>query len=101
MSAWYLDDGVLVGPTDEVRRALDYIASNGPEYGLFINEAKCSLFWPNEKVNNWTDFPAPILRSNDGMVLLGAPIGTRDFCETYATKKIIDPVSKYMKVCLN
>ena len=37
---WYLDDGVLAGKSDSVRRALDAIACAGPQWGLHLNASK-------------------------------------------------------------
>ena len=43
LHAWYLDDGVIAGPSAVVRRALSIIAQHGPERGLHLNLGKCEL----------------------------------------------------------
>ena len=40
---WYLDDGTLVGDSEEVAKALDIIRVVGPELGLELNIRKTDL----------------------------------------------------------
>ena len=40
---WYLDDGVLAGPSYEVQNALRVIAEVGPKWGMFLNPEKCEI----------------------------------------------------------
>ena len=41
---WYLDDGVLAGPSSHVRKALDLLMELGPPLGLRVNIKKCEVF---------------------------------------------------------
>jgi hypothetical protein len=43
-NVWYLDDGKLIGKHADLRRALDYILSEGPALGLYLNLSKCSVW---------------------------------------------------------
>ncbi|XP_052622301.1 uncharacterized protein LOC128127679 [Lactuca sativa] len=45
--AWYLDDGTLIGDSEEVAKALDIIKAIGPKLGLQLNINKTELFWPS------------------------------------------------------
>jgi Reverse transcriptase (RNA-dependent DNA polymerase) len=45
-NVWYLDDGKLIGKHADLRRALDYILTEGPALGLNLNLSKCSVWWP-------------------------------------------------------
>jgi len=47
LHAWYLDDGTLVGDSEEVAKALDIIRVVGPELGLELNIRKTEIFWPS------------------------------------------------------
>jgi hypothetical protein len=48
---WYLDDGVLAGPTASVAKALTIIRREGAPLGLNLNLAKCELF--SRKADNF------------------------------------------------
>ena len=41
---WYLDDGVLAGPSSHVRKALSLLIELGPPLGLHVNIKKCEVF---------------------------------------------------------
>eukprot|EP00731_Ephydatia_muelleri_P037436 Em0470g2a len=41
---WYLDDGVLAGPSLHVRKALSLLIELGPPLGLHVNIKKCEVF---------------------------------------------------------
>jgi len=45
LHAWYLDDGTLVGDSEEVAKALDIIRVVGPELSLELNIRKTEIFW--------------------------------------------------------
>ena len=40
INLWFLDDGVIAGPAEEVSRALDVIEQVGPKLGLYTNLSK-------------------------------------------------------------
>ena len=40
---WYIDDGVVAGPTSAVLRLLSDVKDLGPPPGLHINLSKCEL----------------------------------------------------------
>jgi len=64
LHAWYLDDGNLVGDSEEVAKALDIIRVVGPELGLELNIRKTEIFWPSCDGNKHRGglFPAEIGR---------------------------------------
>jgi len=64
LHAWYLDDGNLVGDSEEVAKALDIIQVVGPELGLELNIRKTEIFWPSCDGNKHCGglFPAEIGR---------------------------------------
>ena len=47
LHAWYLDDGTVIGDSEEVARVLDIIKVNGPGLGLELNIKKTEIFWPS------------------------------------------------------
>ena len=50
LNVWYLDDGTLIGKTDDVLAAVHIISAEGPELGLHVNFDKCELWWCRENV---------------------------------------------------
>nr|GEU46021.1 putative reverse transcriptase domain-containing protein [Tanacetum cinerariifolium] len=46
LHAWYLDDGMVIGDSEEVARVLDIIKLSGPDLGLELNIKKTKIFWP-------------------------------------------------------
>eukprot|EP00731_Ephydatia_muelleri_P034365 Em0056g24a len=69
-NGWYLDDGVLLGHSQAVNRALTLIQEMGPSLGLFVNVSKLSRV-PN-------------------LVILGAPNGDLIFCAKFVAQKRAD-----------
>lgn len=46
LNRWYADDGILVGPIDEVVKALKLLRDEGPASGFYVNISKCRAYWP-------------------------------------------------------
>ena len=46
--AWYMDDGVVAGPSCAINGVLSIIQDQGPTLGLFLNTAKGEIFSPND-----------------------------------------------------
>lgn len=82
---WYLDDGHLVGNSASILTALETILSVGPSLGLHLNLGKCVIYG-----NNLELFPSDIRRQSDGLMVLGAPVGSDDF----VLNAVLDTVSK-------
>ncbi|GJU50466.1 putative reverse transcriptase domain-containing protein [Tanacetum coccineum] len=45
--AWYLDDGTIIGDSEEVARVLDIIKVSGLGLSLELNIKKTDIFWPS------------------------------------------------------
>ena len=60
LSLWYLDDGIGMGPKEEVRRALDIVAEEAQRVGLRLNLAKCEVW--SEDAAAVADFPPDVPR---------------------------------------
>ncbi|KAI3813815.1 hypothetical protein L1987_18550 [Smallanthus sonchifolius] len=73
LHAWYLDDGTVIGNSEEVARVLDIIKVVGPTLGLELNIKKTELFWPSYDGSKFHDglFPVDIGRPLSGVKLLG------------------------------
>ncbi|XP_021985363.1 uncharacterized protein LOC110881398 [Helianthus annuus] len=76
LQAWYLDDGTVIGGSEEVARVLDIIRVSGPTLGLELNIKKTELFWPSCDGSKFREglFPKDIGRPLMGVKLLGGAV---------------------------
>jgi len=76
LHAWYLDDGTVIGNSEEVAKVLNIVTEDGPELGLELNIKKTELFWPScDGLKNRKGlFPADIGRPVLGVKLLGGAV---------------------------
>ena len=44
--SWYLDDGFLMGPADQVARVFEALSTGFAERGLVVNQTKCEVWSP-------------------------------------------------------
>ena len=91
---WYLDDGVLAGPSYEVQNALRVIAEVGPKWGMFLNPEKCEIIThPASAMQTDIFYQIPREQKNfqGNFSILGSPIGSSEFCRTYLEEHAIDP----------
>ena len=94
INLWFLDDGVIAGPAEEVSRALDVIEQVGPNLGLLTNLSKKDggVFCTDEIIlDSFQQFSHRSLKFN--FPLLGVPVGEPDYCNQYA----LDLVKKVIK----
>ena len=88
LNAWYLDDGLIIGPIAEVRLAYEILQAEGIESSLEMSEEKCELFWPTANPE-WNTFPEGIKRIvSPGVDLLGSFIGAGDIAEVVVGKRV-------------
>ena len=88
---WYLDDGVLAGPSSHVRKALVLLMELGPPpppppppLGLHVNIKKCEVF----SSGCLAHFPIEMKQSSKpNLEILGIPIGDADFCSAVLNRK--------------
>ena len=80
-SYWYLDDGVLVGPAQEVMEAWNTLQKTLGEVDLRLNIPKCECWTPPGQTQLTVQLPTGISKCDaEGFELLGAPVGTEAFC---------------------
>ena len=97
LNGWYLDDGTIIGPRSEVRKALAIIQELGPGLGCHVNMEKCELWWPTLDAEGWPEFPTDILRIvGDGVELLGGPVGGACATETIVHNRL-DKIETLLK----
>ncbi|GKB22324.1 putative reverse transcriptase domain-containing protein [Tanacetum coccineum] len=76
LHAWYLDDGTVIGDSEEVSRVLDIITVSGPGLGLELNIKKTEIFWPSCNGTKLREglFPVDIRRPPLSVKLLGGAV---------------------------
>ncbi|XP_065319160.1 uncharacterized protein LOC135927139 [Gordionus sp. m RMFG-2023] len=72
LHAWYIDDGILCGPNDEINKAVMIIKDAGLSIGLSINHEKSEFILINSSENNFHNFKQITLEE---LFHLGAPVG--------------------------
>ena len=82
--SWYIDDGVLTGPSQAVKQVISILHSQGPPLGLVLNTSKCEFL----SKSDLGMFPLDMKRSSvPNIEILRAPIGDDNFCANFATQK--------------
>ena len=88
LNVWFLDDGTLIGKTDDVRAAERIIREEGQALGMDINHDKCELWWPSHNPRMHL-FPAKIKRvPTAGVELLGCALGAASFVAAHLEKRV-------------
>ena len=88
LNVWFLDDGTLIGKTDDVLRAVEIIRAEGPGLGMMINPLKCELWWPvaNPRMHEFDEVFKRI--DTTGVALLGCALGGADFVAAHLEKRV-------------
>ncbi|GJZ96550.1 putative reverse transcriptase domain-containing protein [Tanacetum coccineum] len=95
LHAWYLDDGTVIGDSEEVARVLDIIKVSGPGLGLELNIKKTEIFWPSCNGMKLREglFPVDIRRPSSGVKLLGGAVSRdADFISGLAMRRAANAV---------
>ena len=83
-NAWFLDDGVVAGPSSSVQHVVHLLQDLGPSLGLHLNPPKCELF----SQGDLSLFPSEMNKScTPNLTILGAPIGDVAFCSSFIASK--------------
>ena len=99
LNTWYLDDGTQVGKVEDLQKVMDILVTEGPARGLILSTSatvlppalpKTTIWSPSDEVGGEVD---PLDRGivkvrDDGVILLGAPIGSEAFVGKEIEKKV-------------
>nr|GEU38135.1 hypothetical protein [Tanacetum cinerariifolium] len=95
LHAWYLDDGTVIGDSEEVVRVLDIRKVNGPGLGLELNIKKTEISWPSCNGIKLREglFLVDIRRPSSGVKLLGGAVSRdADFISGLAMRRVVNAV---------
>ena len=83
-NAWFLDDGMVAGPSSSVQHVVHLLQDLGASLGLHLNPPKCELF----SLCDQSLFPSEMNKScTPNLTILGAPIGDVAFCSSFVASK--------------
>ena len=90
LALWYLDDGSMAGPSDQLLRAWDIVQEESRKIGLRVNARKCEIWTADGVDADWLKaFPDEVVRvADEGFELLGATIGSAKFCQEFVKKRV-------------
>ena len=85
---FYLDDGTLGGPEEEVLRDFQFIECEAEYLGLDLNESKTELIWAEQASRKILDAALTLYKVPlEQAVILGSPIGQRGSIDTTLADK--------------
>ena len=88
LHSWYMDDGSFFGDSRDVLKAWNIVKDEGPALGLFPNVSKCELISPSFSSSALHKFEPELKKEAMNMEILGSPIGSKEFCESFLQDKI-------------
>ena len=97
VQAWFLDDGTCVGREDDLAKVVDLLVKEGPARGLVLSTTitspsspKTTVWSPLGEVENCDVLAAlgVVVVEAEGVVLLGAPLGSQGFMEEEVARKV-------------
>ena len=100
LHVWYLDDGVLAGKASLIRRALDVIAHEGKQFGLFLNSTKCEIVLSSSSASSATlfpDIPSARIHLDGNFDILGSPVGSEPHCYEFLSKQALEPAQASLR----
>ncbi|XP_065313967.1 uncharacterized protein LOC135923246 [Gordionus sp. m RMFG-2023] len=80
LHAWYIDDGILSGPSSEIAKAVTIIKEMGTAIGLSLNQSKSEFSLLNSNAPNTHDFK---FTSSVELTHLGSPVGGHEAISTF------------------
>jgi ribosomal protein S13 len=103
LNVWYLDDGTLIGNTDDILKVVKIFQEKGPAHGFLLNSKKTIIFGPGDVNTRFLDFPEDIIRTStdDGKLkLLGVSLlyGTSGEVLGKTVRKIKEDLSRLKDV---
>jgi len=89
LNIWYLDDGNIKLKINQVPEFLKLIKDYGEPLGLFLNIHKSEIWSPTIEDRDISCLPPGIkILNNDGLIILGSPIGTPTFESKIIAQKV-------------
>jgi hypothetical protein len=88
----YIDDISIIGPPEELSKAIQIVNSYGPTYGLKLNLNKCLILQGTTTYDYSDIINQNQIRSyyNNGIEILGTPIGDDTYITVWLEQKLIE-----------
>ena len=85
----FADDTLFVGTLEAHLKRLEILEKEGPEMGIYLNKAKSKVIMPMSAEEEIKRYPKDFERmQGGGLVVLGAPVGTKEFVQEFIDDKI-------------
>ena len=79
LHCWFLDDGTLCGPHDEIVKAVRILEEECPKIGLTLSVQKTIIWRCDNSPLPDTELSHLCLKRTEGLEILGAPVGSAEF----------------------
>lgn len=88
----YIDDISIIGPPDEISKAIKLVNSEAPNFGLKLNLNKCLILQGANKYDYSDIIENKQIRSarNSGIEILGTPIGDNSYITVWLEQKYLE-----------
>jgi hypothetical protein len=94
LNCWFFDDGTISGSKSDLQKAADYLLREGPAKGIILNRAKSTVWCGPSHAPSDDPINRLVPRSKDeGIFLLGAPVGNTPFMLSSVEARIISIAS--------
>ena len=101
LNVWYLDDGSLEGTAADLQKVIALLQREGAPLGIHINLTK-TVVWSPDPSFDFDLIPEGVRRESEGIVVLGAPIGTPEFIAAHVQSRIDEILFLYEEImCLD
>ncbi len=96
----YMDDLTLVAHHTTINQVWHSLVSKAAAVGLQINLSKCQIYHPDmQLIADELTIPSDIVKTSDGVVMLGVPIGTEEYEYTYWSDRMTEFTSDINMAC--
>jgi hypothetical protein len=95
---WFLDDGNIIGSSEDFLRAFNIVVNEGAKIELKLNTSRCELWSPAHSLDHFACLPAEIRRlPPSGVEMFGCPVGTAEYVNQYINCKV-DKITLTLKL---
>jgi hypothetical protein len=95
-----MDDFTLISTPEGIGKVWPLLVQLSAEVGLELSVEKCQVYCPGGLSEEADAFiPADIIRKQDGIVMLGAPVGTDEYCYSFWNQFLVSVARQTEILC--
>ena len=84
----FADDTLFIAPLEAHTKRLQILMEQGPNMGIHLNKSKSQVIMPVPSEDELDLYPTEFKRLKDGIVVLGAPVGSDKFVQDFLDERI-------------